>query len=50
MGFVSFVGRVLFVAAFLLSAYQEYVPLPFLPLACSLPPCLLAVSFRVRFR
>lgn len=26
MGFISFVGRVLFASLFLLSAYQEYVP------------------------
>lgn len=52
MGFVSFVGRVLFVAAFLLSAYQEYAPLPFPSpvFSFSLSSCLLAVSFRVRFR
>jgi len=31
MGFISFVGRVLFASLFLLSAYQEYVrPSPFL--------------------
>lgn len=28
MGFISFVGRVLFASLFLLSAYQEYVPRP----------------------
>jgi hypothetical protein len=28
MGFISFVGRVLFASLFLLSAYQEYAPLP----------------------
>jgi hypothetical protein len=56
MGFVSFVGRVLFVAAFLLSAYQEYArpPLPLPSPVCLLIPifvvsCLLAVSVRVRF-
>lgn len=36
MGFISFVGRVLFASLFLLSAYQEYVP-PYLPS----DPCLL---------
>ncbi|RLN38572.1 hypothetical protein C2845_PM01G03200 [Panicum miliaceum] len=46
MGFVSFVGRVLFVAAFLLSAYQEYAPLPLPAPLFSLSSCLLAVSFR----
>jgi len=50
MGFVSFVGRVLFVAAFLLSAYQEYAPLPLPAPLFLLSSCSLAVSFRVWFR